>query len=187
MRGPRNVLGSAPAARAARRRKGGSMGGGWRRAGSSDSSEVISAVIASIAAVYRSATAAGGLGTPDTLRTNCSAAARISTLVAGGSSPRSSVMFRHMSARYRFACTGRPGDLDGLSAPATVFVGRDCGREVRPCRRTHRSGDCVDPVAAQAVLRKVRGLCADRCVVDRHGVRHPHVADAPPFGVHRSL
>ena len=77
------------------------MGGGWRRAGSSPSSDVISAVITSIAAAYRSATAAGGFGTPDTLRTNCSAAARISMLVAGGSSPRNSVMFRHMPARYR--------------------------------------------------------------------------------------
>ena len=37
-----------------------------------------------------------GFVIPVTLRMNCFAAASISSRVAGGSSPRSSVMFRHM-------------------------------------------------------------------------------------------
>src|SRR5689334_14619053 len=40
-----------------------------------------------------------GFATPVTLRMYCRAAASISSRVAGGSSPRSSVMFRHIGAR----------------------------------------------------------------------------------------
>ena len=52
----------------------------------------------SAASSMAAATSAFGLATPVTLRTNWRAAASISSRVAGGSSPRSSVMFRHMPA-----------------------------------------------------------------------------------------
>jgi hypothetical protein len=59
------------------------------------------------------ARASFGLAMPVTLRMYCPAAASISSRVAGGSSPRSSVMFRHMRAAYdRY--TAQHADLDPL-------------------------------------------------------------------------
>jgi hypothetical protein len=60
---------------------------------------VIAATSAEAEAIAVS-TAALGRVIPVTLRTYWSAAASISSGVAGGSSPRSSVMFRHMQAAY---------------------------------------------------------------------------------------
>src|SRR5687768_6121276 len=54
-----------------------------------------------MAASNASATAAGGFWSPLTLRTYWRAAASISSAVAGGSRPRSSVMLRHMPVRLR--------------------------------------------------------------------------------------
>ena len=78
------------------RRSGGTVAGGWRRAGSAPSSVCTSAVTLVIACSYASSAPAGGFCSPETFRMNCRAAASISSSVAGGCSPRSSVMFRHI-------------------------------------------------------------------------------------------
>src|SRR5690606_27782334 len=92
------------------RRSGGTVGGGWRRAGSSASRSAVIAAISLAAACMRSLTAAFGFEMPLTLRTYCKAAASISSRVAGGSRPRSSVMFRHMCARVWRQASADRGD-----------------------------------------------------------------------------
>lgn len=57
----------------------------------------MTAAISSTALVNSGAVNSGPLVTAPTFRTYCSAAARISSAVAGGSSPRSMVMFRHIA------------------------------------------------------------------------------------------
>ena len=78
------------------RRSGGTVLGGWRRAGSAAKRRVVVAVTSATAVSKASTLASVGRVMPLTLRTYWRAAASISTAVAGGSSPRSSVMFRHM-------------------------------------------------------------------------------------------
>ncbi len=87
-----------PASRAATsgRRNGGTVFGGCRRGGRASSNRVVVAVTSATAASNASAVAADGCVMPLTLRTYWRAAAAISTGVAGGCSPRSSVMLRHM-------------------------------------------------------------------------------------------
>src|SRR5439155_23016456 len=73
-----------------------------------------------------SAIAPLGCVTPVTLRTYCQAAASISSRVAGGSSPRSSVMFRHMRAAY----DGRtdPRDRPRFRSAVLLELGREAAR-----------------------------------------------------------
>src|SRR6266550_903988 len=70
--------------------------------------------------------AAPGLAIPLTLRMYCRAAASISSRVAGGSSPRSSVMFRHMPAAY----DGRtdPRDQPRFRSAALFELGGEAAR-----------------------------------------------------------
>lgn len=75
---------------------GGTVFGGCRRGGRASSNRVVVAVTSATAASNASAVAADGCVMPLTLRTYWRAAAAISTGVAGGCSPRSSVMLRHM-------------------------------------------------------------------------------------------
>ena len=71
-----------------------------RRSGSSASSTAVAAAIASTARSTAACVDADTADNEPTLRTYCSAAARISSCVAGGSSPRSMVMLRHMPSPY---------------------------------------------------------------------------------------
>ena len=110
-RGPRRVrrgrvvgpaqpgVGLSPSrARTSGRRSGGTVLGGWRRAGRPDSSRSVMSATSSDAVRMASTSAAFGLVMPVTLRMYCVAAASISSRVAAGSRPLSSVMFRHMPA-----------------------------------------------------------------------------------------
>ena len=87
-----------PASRATTsgRRSGGTVFGGWRRGGRVPSNRVVVAVTSATAASNASALAADGRVMPLTLRTYWRAAAAISSAVAAGCNPRSSVMLRHM-------------------------------------------------------------------------------------------
>ena len=86
-------------ARTSGRRNGGTVFGGCLRGGSEASSRVVVAVTSATAVSNASALAAVGRVTPLTLRTYWRAAASISSAVAAGSRPRSSVMFRHIRPR----------------------------------------------------------------------------------------
>ena len=90
-------------ARTSGRRSGGTVAGGCLRGGSVASRRVVVAVTSSTAAAKAAAPSgsAGGFWSPLTLRTYWSEAAAISSVVAGGCSPRSSVMFRHMASTVR--------------------------------------------------------------------------------------
>jgi hypothetical protein len=83
------------------RRSGGTVFGGRRRAGNSSRSRATIAAISPVARSTGSRVPSPTLVTPVTFRTNCSAAAVISSSVAAGSSPRRVVMFRHMSSTVR--------------------------------------------------------------------------------------
>src|SRR6266496_3984243 len=83
------------------RLSGGNVAGGCLRGGSSASRRVVAAAISATARSMGSRVLSVTVCTPDTLRTYCSAAAWISSAVAAGSSPRSAVMFRHMSQTLR--------------------------------------------------------------------------------------
>src|SRR6185295_8210390 len=87
---------AARRARTSGRRNGGTVLGGCLRGGSAASSRVVVAVTSATAASKASALAAVGRVMPLTLRTYWREAASISSAVAEGSRPRSSVMFRHM-------------------------------------------------------------------------------------------
>jgi len=87
---------AAMRARTSGRRNGGTVFGGCLRGGSEASSRVVIAVTSATAVSKASALAAVGRVTPLTLRMYCRAAASISSEVAAGSRPRSSVMFRHI-------------------------------------------------------------------------------------------
>src|SRR2546430_5691191 len=109
------------------RRNGGSVFGGWRRGGTSASNCSVMAATSRAASSIRFANAALGFAMPLTLRMYCRAAASISSRVAGGSSPRSSVMFRHMPAAYVRDATRhdrsrfRSADLFELGGEAAGF------------------------------------------------------------------
>jgi hypothetical protein len=83
----------------ASRRNGGEVLGGWRRGGRASSSRVVVDATSATAISKASAFAGDGWVMPLTLRTYCRAAAEISSAVAGGSSPRNSVMFLHIPQR----------------------------------------------------------------------------------------
>jgi hypothetical protein len=83
-------------ARTSGRRRGGTVFGGCRRAGSTPSSRSVIAAMSAAASSKAPASIGFGRATPVTLRTYWRAAAPISSWVAGGSRPRSSVMFRHI-------------------------------------------------------------------------------------------
>ena len=92
--------GGTPLAWTLMRRSGGRVGGGALRGGSSASSTVVASVTACTARSNASSVAADTVCTPPTLRTYWREAASISSAVAGGWSPRSMVMLRHMTPRY---------------------------------------------------------------------------------------
>src|SRR3989440_4740504 len=108
------------------RRSGGSVFGGWRRGGTSASNCSVMAATSRAASSIRFANAALGFAIPLTLRMYCRAAASISSRVAGGSSPRSSVMFRHIAAAY----DGRtdPRERPWFRSAALFELGREAAR-----------------------------------------------------------
>src|ERR1700757_1497046 len=77
----------------ASRRSGGEVFGGWRRGGSASNSRAVVAATSATATSKASTLADDGWVMPLTLRTYCRAAAAISSVVAGGSRPRKSVVF----------------------------------------------------------------------------------------------
>src|SRR2546430_5720822 len=107
-------------------RSGGSVFGGWRRGGTSASNCSVMAATSSAASSMRLANASLGFAIPLTLRMYCRAAASISSRVAGGSSPRSSGMFRHMPAAY----DGRtdPRDQPRFRSAALFELGGEAAR-----------------------------------------------------------
>ena len=91
---------AAPALRRARtsgRRSGGTVFGGCRRGARPASSRVVISVTSATAVSKGSTLTPDGRVMPLTLRTYWRAAASISSGVAAGCRPRSSVMFRHMT------------------------------------------------------------------------------------------
>jgi hypothetical protein len=72
------------------------MVGGDFRGGRLRRTSVVAAAIDAMAAANAGCASPAGVVTPVILRTYCLAAATISSDVAGGSRPRSGVMFRHM-------------------------------------------------------------------------------------------
>ena len=60
------------------------------------------------------AVSSGPDGTAATFRAYCSAAARTSSLVAGGSSPRNMVMFLHIASPLEFSTHGHEDDVQSF-------------------------------------------------------------------------
>jgi len=76
---------------------GGTWVGGERRGGNAPNSRAVTSAISSTACVKSFELRSGPEVTAATLRAYCSAAARISSSLAGGSSPRNIVMFLHIA------------------------------------------------------------------------------------------
>ena len=112
-----------------RRRSGGTTAGGVRRGGSPARSSAVAA------ATFLTASSKAGVAiwpavvTEPTLRTYWRAADSTSSAVAGGSSPRSGVMFRHMSTTIRRA-------QPATCRPNARRAGRPAGRRPPRCRRS---------------------------------------------------
>jgi hypothetical protein len=81
----------------ARRRFGGAVNGGERRGGNAANSRSVTPAISSTASLNALDVNSGPEVTAATFLAYWSAAAWISSVVAGGSSPRSMVMFRHIA------------------------------------------------------------------------------------------
>lgn len=96
------------------------MGGGWRRGGRAARRSAVAAVTTSTACSNASTVAGDVDCTPLTFRTYWRAAAAISSGVAPGSSPRSVVMFRHMSGTLPSAAPAGGGTEAAVPAVASL-------------------------------------------------------------------
>jgi len=140
------------------RRSGGSVGGGWRRGGSVASSAAELVAISATARSNASSVAALVEVIPLIFRTNWRAAASTSVGVAGGSSPRRVVMFRHMAEAYG----ARPAHLVGGAMSHWIDVVAD----VRSMR--------IDPTPTSASSVRCGSRRAEAVVAPRgSGVKSP--------------
>ncbi len=90
---------------------------------------MVTMAISWAASAIASAVAAEGFWIPETFLTYCSAAASTSSVVAGGSSPRSSVMLRHMRPTLRVVLLQIPGRCADTE-PVTMTAARARTRPV---------------------------------------------------------